>query len=98
MHRSGVKIGNSGWCPSFGEIVLFLPSAGKNLSRGEVISKWGRGVGLALLFLFITLRAPGPGGATGAITGAAQDKRRRQGTRAKGTRLDESTQESLLTE
>src|SRR5229473_1512077 len=98
MHRSGVKIGNSGWCPSFGEIVLFLPSAGKNLSRGEVMRKWGRGVGLVLIFLCVALRTPGQGGATGAITGAVQDKSGREVTGAKVTALNESTKEVLRTE
>jgi hypothetical protein len=77
---------------------LFLPSAGKNLSRGEVMRKWGRGLGLVLLFLCVALRTSGQGGATGAITGAVQDKSGREVTGAKVTALNESTKEVLRTE
>src|SRR5713101_433128 len=60
--------------------------------------KWGRGLGLVLLFLCVALRTSGQGGATGAITGTVLDKSGREVAGAKVTALNESTREVLRTE
>src|SRR5260370_14771335 len=60
--------------------------------------KWGRGLGLVLLFLCVALRTSGQGGATGAITGTVLDKSGREVDGAKVTALNESTMEVLRTE
>src|SRR5260370_28993613 len=60
--------------------------------------KWGRGLGLVLLFLCVALRTSGQGGATGAITGTVLDKSGREVAGAKVTALNESTRELLRTE
>src|SRR6202790_5479376 len=62
------------------------------------MKKWGRGVGLTLLFLCIALRASAQGGATGAITGTIQDKSGREVAGAKVTALNESTKAVLRSE